>query len=197
MSGGHNLFENCEDTALAAVIKSEEEGFDEAFETMCARYMGLISSIASKYRYCGEGYELSDFMQEGLIGLLSACKTFDNNGGKTFKNYAMLCVENRFRSILRHQNKRACVPQQSIVPIDESLTLIEDNTALSMQETLESKEYIKSVYKKIEDTLSKLEKDVLSLYLSGYSYKQSATALMVSEKTIDNALCRIRKKLSK
>lgn len=197
MNSGHIPFENCDDAALAAVIKSEEEGFDEAFETMCARYMGLISSVASKYHYCTLGYELSDFLQEGLIGLLSACKTYDENSSKTFKNYTMLCVENRFRSILRHVNKMASVPQKNIVPIDESLASVEDNTALTLEETLESKEYIKTVMRKIESTLSQLEKEVLSLYLSGYSYKQCATALMVSEKSVDNALCRIRKKLSK
>lgn len=197
MCDTHHSFENCDDTALVAVIKAESENFDEAFETMCARYIGLISSISSKYLYCANGFELSDFLQEGLIGLLSACKTYDENGKKTFKNYAVLCVENRFRSILRHQSKKASVPLSSLVSIDDSVSSIEDSTQLSLQETLESKEYIKSVYKKIEGALSKLEKDVLSLYLSGYSYKQCATVLSVSEKAIDNALYRIRKKLSK
>lgn len=197
MSDAHFSFENCDDNALVAVIKDESENFDDAFETMCARYMGLISSISSKYLYCANGFELSDFLQEGLIGLLSACKTYDESGGKAFKNYAMLCVENRFRTILRHQSKLSSIPSCSLVPIDDSVSSIEDSTQLSLQETLESKEYIKSVYKKIEGSLSKLEKDVLSLYLSGYSYKQCATALSVSEKAIDNALYRIRKKLSK
>lgn len=189
-----NRYENCDDATLTKLIKS---GDDYAFELICARYMGLISNIASKYRYCAEGYDLSDFMQEGFIGLLSACKTFDKDGGMGFKNYAMLCVENRYRSIYRHQNKKAHVPAIQLVPIDDSVNVLEDNNALSMQELIESKEYIKSVFSKIEKVLSELEKKVLSLYLSGYSYKQSATALSVSEKTIDNALSRIRKKLSR
>lgn len=189
-------FENCDDATLITLIKGDCDTKDQAFEMMCARYLNLISSIASKYRYCDKGYELSDFMQEGLIGLLSACKTFDENAGMSFKNYAMLCVENRFRSIYRHAVNKAQVPLSNIVPIDESVSTLEDNNAISMQELIESKDYIKTVYKKIEGTLSELEKKVLSLYLSGYSYKQSATALNVSEKAIDNALYRIRKKLS-
>jgi len=189
-------FENCDDATLISLIKGDCDTKDQAYEMMCARYLNLISSIASKYRYCDKGYELSDFMQEGLIGLLSACKTFDENAGMSFKNYAMLCVENRFRSIYRHAVNKAQVPLSNIVPIDESVSTLEDNNAISMQELIESKDYIKTVYKKIEGTLSELEKKVLSLYLSGYSYKQSATALNVSEKAIDNALYRIRKKLS-
>lgn len=185
---------SCDDATLVRRIKNKD---DDAFELMCARYMGLISGIASKYRYCAQGYELSDFVQEGLIGLLSACNSFDENGGMTFKNYAMLCVENRYRSILRHQNSRAQVPYSQLVPIDDSVNMIEDSNAISMQELFESKEYIRSVFSKIENVLSDLEKKVLSLYLSGYSYKQSATALFISEKAVDNALTRIRKKLSK
>ncbi|MDO4747722.1 MAG: sigma-70 family RNA polymerase sigma factor [Eubacteriales bacterium] len=189
-------FEHCDDATLASLIKCESDRCDCAFEAICARYLNLISTIASKYRYCAEGYELSDFMQEGLIGLLSACKTFDNERGMTFKNYAMLCVENRFRSISRHQNKRGQVPTSNIVPIDDNVSEIEDINAMSVQELFESKDYIKSVFNRLDGVLSELEKKVLRLYLSGYSYKQSATALSISEKAVDNALCRIRKKLS-
>ena len=189
-------FDNCDDATLVAYIKKDSENADVAFEALCARDLNLISSIASKYRYCAEGYELSDFMQEGLIGLLSACKTFDEERSMSFKNYAMLCVENRFRSINRHENKRGQVPTSSIVPIDENVSQIEDINALSIQELFESKEYIKSVFSRLDSVLSDLEKKVLKLYLSGYSYNQSATALLISEKAVDNALYRIRKKLS-
>ncbi len=189
-------FDDCDDATLAAHIKADDESADAAFETLCARYLKLISSISSKYRFCAEGYELSDFMQEGLIGLLSACKTFDEKRGMSFKNYAMLCVENRFRSINRHENKRGQVPASNLVPIDDTVSQVEDVNALTMQELLESKEYVKSVFSKLDGVLSDLEKKVLRLYLSGYSYKQSATALSISEKAVDNALCRIRKKLS-
>lgn len=189
-----NQENNCDDTALVYRIKNND---DDAFELMCARYMGLISGIASKYRYCAQGYELSDFVQEGLIGLLSACKSFNKDGGMTFKNYALLCIENRYRSILRHQNSKGQVPSAQLVPIDDSVNALEDHNAISMQELFESKEYIRSVFSKIEKVLSDLEKKVLSLYLSGYTYKQSATALFISEKAVDNALCRIRKKLSR
>ena len=189
-----NHGENYSDATLITLINNNDS---DAFELMCARYMGLISNIASKYRYSAEGYDLQDFIQEGLIGLLSACKTYNENGGMTFRNYAMLCVENRYRSIYRHENKKAQVPSSFIVPIDDSVRNLEDTNALSMQEILEHKEYIKSVFSNIEKTLSELEKKVLELYLYGYSYKQISTALSVSEKAISNALCRIRRKLSK
>ena len=191
------FFENCDDTTLASLIRSGDDQSDIAFEIICVRYLNLISSIASKYRYCAEGYELSDFMQEGLIGLLSACKSYDNGRGMSFKNYAMLCVENRFKTIRRHKNATTQVPPTNLVPIDSSLELLEDANEMSVQEILESKEYIKSVFKNLDKSLSELEKKVLKLYLSGYSYSQTAAALSISEKAVDNAMYRIRKKLSR
>lgn len=189
-------FENCDDNTLVDFIKSGDSDADAAFETICSRYLNLISSISSKYRFCAQWYELSDFMQEGLIGLLAACKSFDESHSMSFKNYAMLCVENRFKTIMRHHCTKAQVPTNNIVPIDENVFSVEDVNALSVVEALESKEYIKSVFKKHDASFSALEKKVLRLYLSGYSYKQTACALSISEKSVDNALCRIRKKLS-
>jgi RNA polymerase sporulation-specific sigma factor len=45
--------------------------------------------------------------------------------------------------------------------------------------------------------LSKLEQQVLKLYLQGLSYEEIAEQLGKTEKSIDNALQRIRGKLSR
>lgn len=190
-------FEKCTDAVLVGFIKSGGTLANEAFESLCVRYIGLIASIASKFRNCADGYEHSDIMQEGLIGFMFACRTFDASGGMSFKNYAMLCVENRFRTISRLSKAKFRVPESNIEPIDDSLNAVEDITVMTMQETLEIKEFLSSVYTKIDGTLSALEKSVLALHLSGYSYKESAEKLAITQKAVDNALYRIRKKLSK
>lgn len=187
-------YENCTDSELALLVKDSDE---TAFEYMTARYMKLISTVASRYRFGADGYDINDFVQEGLLGLLSACKTYNDSSGNTFKNYAMLCIENRFRSIIRHHNKKSSVPKSSIVPIDDETVDFEDINSMDIQESLESKDYISSVYKKIRQTLSELEQRVLSMYLLGYTYCQISTALEISEKAVDNALYRIRKKLNR
>ena len=55
-------------------------GDDRAFDELVVRYLDTISIIARKFS--AEGYEHNDFVQEGLVGLLCSCKTFDQNGGK-------------------------------------------------------------------------------------------------------------------
>ena len=48
---------------------------------------------------------------------------------------------------------------------------------------------------KIKECLSKKEFEVLKFYLQGYSYKEIAEILKISEKSIDNSLTRIKSKL--
>jgi RNA polymerase sporulation-specific sigma factor len=47
----------------------------------------------------------------------------------------------------------------------------------------------------IKETLSEYEFTILKLYLKGYSHKEISLNLQEKEKSIDNALQRIRKKL--
>ena len=90
---------NLKELSDAQLAKLIQDGDESAFNEIFKRYIRLIFSIASKYS--AESFEKSDFVQEGLIGLLSACRTFDENAGASFKNYASLCVERRFISIIK------------------------------------------------------------------------------------------------
>ena len=74
-------------------------GDDRAFDELVVRYLDTISIIARKFS--AEGYEHNDFVQEGLVGLLCSCKTFNQNGGASFKSYMSVVVERRFISIIR------------------------------------------------------------------------------------------------
>ena len=49
----------------------------------------------------------------------------------------------------------------------------------------------------LEHILTPLEKRVLFYHLSAYSYEEIAQKLEIGPKTVDNALQRIRRKLSK
>ena len=59
------------------------------------------------------------------------------------------------------------------------------------------KESLQSLKKTISKCLSEKEKQVLELYLAGESYANIADKLKMSQKSVDNALQRIRRKLRK
>ena len=176
---------------------SFRSGSDEAFENLASRYLGLISSVSKKYRGFLPDAEDSDLIQEGMLALLSTCRSYDENGGMSFKNYLMLCVSNRFRTMSRRQSKKSAVPSQSIISIEDEENNAVDPTSCTLPEIVETKDHIDSLYRILKDRLSDLEYRVALLHLSGYTYKETADQLNVSLKTIDNAHTRIRQKLSR
>ena len=181
----------------AELLDGFRTGREECFESIASRYLGLISSAAKKYRGMSTDTDDSDLLQEGMVALLSACRTYEGDKGMSFKNYLMRCVENRFRSLLRSATRKGNVPARSMISIEDEQDSAFDPTATSLPELVETKEHIGSLYRILKDSLSDLEYKVAILHLSGYSYKEIAEKLNVSLKTIDNAQTRIRQKLSR
>ena len=179
------------------LISGFRSGRDEAFEIIASRYMGLISSAAKKYRGSLSDSDDGDMLQEGMVALLSACRSYDSGGGSSFKNYLMLCVENRYRSLLRSAARKGAVPPRNIISIEDEQDNAFDPTAATPPELVESKEYIGALRRVLKDSLSGLEYKVAILHLSGYSYKEISKRLDIPLKSVDNAQTRIRQKLSR
>lgn len=174
------------------LAKLSKQGDDKAFDELSLRYLSIISFIAHKYS--AQGYEQKDFIQEGLIGLLYACRTFDENGAASFKNYMSKVIERRFVSIIRKSNAKKAVPDSALVQIDSLDEKFED-TALTPEELVTMREHLDIVLSRLRYFLSKREYDVVTLYADGLSYSKIADKLSITEKSVDNALCRARKKL--
>ena len=89
-------FRNKSDEELAAIAQSGGEG---AEEELLNRYKSAVRARARKFFLTGG--ETEDLAQEGMIGLVSAIRDFRADGGKSFKNFAYLCVSRRIYSALR------------------------------------------------------------------------------------------------
>ena len=183
-------FSSFSDAELSLEIK---KGNQAAFEEITNRYRGLISTIA--LNYSAVGFDQSDFMQEGLIALLNACKAFRTDEKKaSFKNFAAVCISNRFLSVIRKQNTKSTIPTDKLVPIED--IEISDNNRQNPETLIMEQENSKDFRKFLRNKLSPLEQNVLRLYLSGFSYTEIANKLSVSSKSVDNALVRIRRKIA-
>ena len=177
------------DDVLAEFSK---DGDDNAFNELAIRYLSRIRFIARKYS--AQGYEQNDFVQEGLMALLYACKTYDAHGGRSFGNFVSLIVERRFISIIRSSQSKKAVPDAMLVRIDaleEELT----DVVGSPEEQLVNREQLDQVLKRLNALLSEREYEVLKLFASGFSYSKISQKLNISEKSVDNALQRARRKI--
>lgn len=189
MSNSKNSYGSLSDNILAQLSKN---GDDNAFNELSMRYLSLISAIARKYS--AGGYEQKDFVQEGLLGLLYSCRTFDSNEKSSFKNYVAVVVERRFISIIRRLNTKKAVPQAVLVQIDDVNETIEDTTQ-NPEELIMCREHLALMLENLKSVLSKTEYDVLMLFGNGLSYREIAKKLSISEKSADNALQRARRKI--
>lgn len=183
------IYNNLSDCELADYIK---QGDNKAFEELSNRYTGVILSVSKNYHI--DGFDYYDFLQEGLLALLSAARSFNSTMNVPFKAYLTICAKRRFISVLRKSQGKSVIPDSERISIDDAL-LTADNSK-NPEELLLNKEYINNLKTGIAVRLSDKEKKVLSLYLAGYSYIEIANSLGITVKAVDNALQRIKKKLS-
>ena len=160
------------------IIKRISSGDDGAMEYLLKKYGGLVKKeIRAVYII---GAEAEDLTQEGMIGLFKAIKDFEPDKGASFSTFAPLCV--------RRQDESGTQLGEDIADTKE---------AANPESLVLAREQKSDLNKKIASELSSFEKKVLHLYLEGLSYADIAVSLSRTEKSVDNALRRIRSKLSK
>ena len=181
----------------AQLIQRFQSGDETAFELIAARYLGLISSIAKKYRGRDLYPDTTDLIQEAMVAMLIAVRKYDSDKNMSFKNFLALCVEKRFISVLRAASSKSRIPDNNKIFLDDESEDVFDSNQSTPDEILESKEHTRSLYKRLKEELSPYEYEVTLCYLKGFSCKETARFLNVSEKSVENALSRTRKKISK
>ena len=174
---------NLSDSELTGLFR---QGNQKAFHQLAFRYMFVVKKRACDVQ--GNGMDTDDLIQEGFLGLYSAVNTYNEAGKASFRTYASVCIRNRMVSAVRSASREICAEE-----------LTEDIPIKSEDEPENAfiiKEDLARLMKRIETSLSKSEKKVLSLYLEGKSYDEIAAELNKSRKFCDNAMQRARKKLA-
>jgi len=184
---------NYPDTKLVELYNNGNSG---VFTVLTERYSRLIRSVTSKYKI--SGLEAEDLTQEGLLGLLSAVKTYRADKGASFQTYAGVCINRRILTLLKRSDNNGSKALNNYVSlydkeVEESVSLEVSNP----EESFISEESFILLKKNISGCLSNRENRVLELYLAGESYSDIAANLLISVKAVDNTLQRIRKKLRK
>lgn len=169
------------------LISRINQGNYEHMAIIIERYAPVIHSYINKY--CLET-QREDAAQEANLALFFAIKAFD--GTKScFSTFANLCIKRAILDVLKSGKRQKNIPEEMLHSIDD-VELVDAN---SPEKIFFEREDFKSLTDNIKLELSNLEYNVLRLRLSGESYENIAHSLAISEKTVDNALLRIRKKL--
>ena len=189
-----------EDSALQ---KLAAYGDSYAEEELVSRYMRLVSICARPLFLAGG--ESEDLIQEGMFGLLSAVRQYNNEHNASFKTFAEWCIRNRLRSAVKSASSLKHDPLNNRVPLESILSDESQTQAVACAELFqkspeeqvlarENKKYTEQLYLSLVSMLSKYEKAVLTYYLEGLSYKEIAKLTGKGDKAVDNAIQRIRRK---
>ena len=154
------------------------------------------------------GAEAEDLIQEGMIGLFKAIRDFDEEKEASFRTFANICIVNNMVSAVKASNCKKHQPLNQGISLnadspdgeDGGLSLIEeltDTKSRNPEDMLIDRENVEILQSEIDSALSEYEKRVLTLYLGGMDYTEIAATLMKSDKSIDNALQRIKGKIKR
>ena len=200
------------ETAFSLKDKTDEElteiaknGDKEALEYLLKKYKDLVDMKVGKFFIIGA--EREDIVQEGMIGLYKAIKSYNNEKESSFKSFANMCIERQLITAIKTSNRQKHIPLNSSISLNASA--YDDNSEAELMdkldvqvledplETITKKEYYKTIETKIDEHLSDFEKKVLKRYARGESYVIIAEKLSAPVKSVDNAIQRIRKKANK
>ena len=203
-----NSIENPE-IQLAAEAQA---GDSLAEETLIRKYSGIVYKKARAYFMAGADAE--DVVQEGMIGLLKAVRTYDADKNATFGTYAERCVTNQIISAIRSADRVKHKPLNTSISLSKPVAGsgetgqgAGENSEITLGDTLGTapadspdelliiKDVAYYILNNGDNIFSDLEMKVLSEYTKGFTSGQIAERLGKSPKSVDNALQRTRKKV--
>jgi len=178
-----------DDNALVSKAKS---GDTAALTLLIQRYSDTIFQKAKSFKGLS-GIESDDLYQEGMMGFVAAVYSFDETREIQFSAYAVTVASRKMLSALKKSNNKSNLPLRSYISIEEENNLL--SFAPTPEEIIIYSEELDKINDFIKTKLSKTEKKVLKLSTLGMSYSEIADILECTEKSVDNAIQRIRKKI--
>ena len=197
-----NQYKEMTDEKLIENIKQDD---NMALNCLLERYNDVVNMKANKFFMVGA--EREDMVQEGMIGLYKAVKSFDEQKQNSFKTFAGICIERQMITAVKNSNRQKHIPLNSSVSLNSAA--YEDNEDMDKMDVLDIKmmndpsdiiadrEYFENMESKIKENLSSFELQVLKEYEKGKSYAAIAEKLNAKVKSVDTAIQRIRKKANK
>lgn len=204
MSECHNgLYEKYLDLSDDEVAVLSQQGDGDALEYLLDKYKNFVRARARSYFLIGADHE--DIVQEGMIGLYKAIRDFKPDKQTSFRAFAELCVKRQIITAIKTATRQKHVPLNSYVSLNKPLydeesdrTLLDviEGRVTNPEDLFISREELAHIHKQIGTVLSDLERQVLSAFLEGKSYQEIAVMLNRHVKSIDNALQRVKRKLT-
>lgn len=197
------MFNEYSDEELIEIYK---KGNESAIDYLFEKYKNLVRKKAKAMFIVGGDND--DLIQEGMIGLYKAIRDYDDAKEASFMTFASMCINRQMCTAVSTSNRKKHAPLNSYISLDMPVQseLEEDSAKLSdvLHSSVEQdpeklfidRESSDSIESKLGNILSRYERQVLRLQMEGLDYQKIAEKLGKSPKSVDNALQRLRNKIS-
>ena len=152
------------------------------------------------------GADTEDIIQEGMIGLYKAIRDFQPDKNVSFRVFAEVCIQRQMITAIKAATRQKHMPLNSYVSLNkpvfyedgdnELLDFLQKGGLHNPEEIIIGQEEKLFIESGIEKALSKFEHKVLYFYLQGRSYEEISNFVKKPQKSIDNALQRIKRKIT-
>ena len=160
-----NKYTQMTDEKLIENIKKDDQ---KALNCLINRYNDIVSMKANKFFMIGA--EKEDIMQEGMIGLYKAIKSFDTQKQNSFKTFANMCIERQLITAVKNSNRQKHIPLNSSISLNAAA--YEDNEDTDKIEILDIN---------LEDSNMRLDFDTNKLY-----YEDVYESIVIFKKIVNH-----------
>jgi len=187
------------------LILAYRAGDAAALDVLLVRYRRYARSKARSYFLVGA--DADDVEQEGMIGLYKAVHDYRPDREAGFGAFAELCVTRQVLSAVKGANRRKHQPLHRYVSTSGVMggdsddersieDLLDDHHVVDPAEHVCQQDGLRAMVAGVRELLTRLEVEVLGLYVDGWSYAQIGERLDRPVKSVDNALRRIKAKVA-
>lgn len=173
------------DNTLYDKLLAVKNGSDPAFSSLCDDYGALIESMTQSFFESCQNIDKDDLRQEARMALYRAAMKFSlEQDAVTFGLYAKICIRNKLISVRRKLTTQSKLKSKRNT---EELGIVSGASQILPRRTFLTEDAMA--------VLSPFEQKVFALYAQKCSYSEIAHTLSRDEKSIDNAIYRIKRKL--
>jgi RNA polymerase sporulation-specific sigma factor len=188
----------------ADVVARAQAGYQDAAEHLLYKYRNLVRSKVKSYFLVGA--EREDLLQVGMIGLWQAIVDYKPAKATSFPAFAKVCIHRHIITAIKAATRQKQLPLNTSlsleVPSEDEFSdwnmadIIHSDQATDPEELVIQREDTKAREEMLQQLLSEFEWRVLAGYQLGKSYREIADELRCKTKSVDNALARIKRKVS-
>ena len=185
------------------LVTRAKRGDQDAEEYLIRKYKDEVRGKAHIYFIMGADGE--DIVQEGMIGIFKAIRSYNEEKHASFRTFAEICINRQILTAIKTATRQKHAPLNNSLSFSAPLT--DEESDKTIEDTLRSdktadpealyilKEDIHYIERNSAEIFSDMELRVWNEYLKGKSHSEIARIIGKTPKAVGNAIQRTKRKL--